>query len=257
MSNQVQSFSALHQSGKPLLIGNVWDVESAKRYQKLSFKALGTTSSGIARTLGYEDGENMSFEQLCFLVERIIKNIDIPLSVDMESGYGNTANEVADNMIKLYQLGVAGVNLEDSVVINGERTIIDKTIFTEKLNQITTILAENNANLFINIRCDAYLLQLNNPLDEAKTRIEAYALANINGIFLPCLTSLDDIRMLTTFTELPINLMCMPDLADFSTLKAAGVRRISMGDFMNQHIYEYLENTTQTILNSENFSILF
>lgn len=257
MRNQVEYFSALHQSENPLLIGNVWDVESAKRYQQLGFKALGTTSSGIARTLGYEDGGNLPFAQLFFLVERIVKNIDIPLSVDIENGYGDSASEVASNMIKLHQLGVVGVNLEDSIVANGVRTMIAKDVFTDNLKQITRILEENNIGLFINIRCDAYLLQLNNPLAEAKARISAYASANINGIFLPCLTHLDHINILTAFTELPINLMCMPDLADFSSLKKVGVQRISMGDFMNKNVYGHLEHITQTVLNSENFSILF
>jgi 2-methylisocitrate lyase-like PEP mutase family enzyme len=94
-----------------LIIGNVWNVQSAKIYEKLNFQAIGTSSAAIAHSLGYEDGEQMPFSDLLFIVERIIKSVPLPLSVDIEFGYGNTATEIAKNKITLEKLGVVGIKL--------------------------------------------------------------------------------------------------------------------------------------------------
>jgi len=94
-------FKKLHNQTQPLIIGNVWNVQSAKVYEKLNFQAIGTSSAAIAHSLGYEDGEQMPFSDLLFIVERISKSVTLPLSVDIEFGYGNTATEIANNIRKI------------------------------------------------------------------------------------------------------------------------------------------------------------
>lgn len=257
MKNKVQKFRELHQSEQPLLVGNVWDVQSAKAYENQGFKAIGTTSAGIAHSLGYEDGENVPFEKLCFLVERILRNTSLPLTVDLENGYATSPVQTLQHIIALYQLGAVGINIEDSIVVNGKRTLINKETFSKKIEAITIGLQEAQIDLFVNVRCDAFLLSLPNALEEAKARIGLYQKAKADGIFLPCLTNQTEIQILTSFTNLPINLMCMPDLPDFDRLQQLGVKRISMGNFSNHFIYKQLEQTTEMILENKNFSILF
>lgn len=111
---KIQDFKNLHQNEQPLLIGNVWNVQSAKVYEELGFKALATSSSAVANSLGYEDGEQMSFEEYFYLIERIAKSTSILLSVDLESGYGKDAIDIVENISKLSEIGIVGINLEDS-----------------------------------------------------------------------------------------------------------------------------------------------
>ncbi|CAM3862320.1 isocitrate lyase/phosphoenolpyruvate mutase family protein [Xenorhabdus thuongxuanensis] len=120
------NFTKLHYQNKPLLIANVWDADSAMIAQQVGYQALGTSSAAIAATLGYEDGEAMSFDELLYIVSRIKSISDLPLSVDVEAGFGRTANEITTNLKRLSQLGVVGINLEYSKVINGIRQLFDK-----------------------------------------------------------------------------------------------------------------------------------
>jgi len=133
-------FKELHNQIQPLIIGNVWNVQSAKIYEKLNFQAIGTSSAAIAHSLRYDDGEQMPFSDLLFVVEKIQKMVKLPLTVDIESGYGNSATEIAKNIIALAKLGVAGINIEDSFVINGERKLKDYLQFSHHLQEIKSIL---------------------------------------------------------------------------------------------------------------------
>lgn len=112
------NFTELHNQNKPLLIANVWDAGSAIAAQEAGYQALGTSSAAIAAMLGYEDGEAMSFDELFYVVTRIKFATHLPLSIDVEAGFGRTASEIATNLKRLVQLGVVGVNLEDSRVVN-------------------------------------------------------------------------------------------------------------------------------------------
>lgn len=136
----IQIFKELHQNNEPLLLGNVWNPQSAKIYEKLAYKALATSSSAVAHSLGYEDGENMSFDEYLYIVERILKSISIPLTVDLEGGYGKTVDEIVSNISKLAEVGVVGINIEDSVIADGIRKIIEKEVFFEKLKLIISKL---------------------------------------------------------------------------------------------------------------------
>ncbi len=130
MNQNFENFRNYHHESDPLILGNVWDVPGSKQLQKLGFKALGTSSAAIASMLGYEDGENMPFSEYLLIVSRIMENIKIPLSVDLEAGYGNDPETVFSNIRELSQLGVVGINLEDSVVKNGSRTLVNIDEFT-------------------------------------------------------------------------------------------------------------------------------
>jgi 2-methylisocitrate lyase-like PEP mutase family enzyme len=111
--------------------------------------------------------------------------------------------------------------------------------------------------MFINVRCDAFLLGLPNPVDEAIKRLLLYQKTGIHGLFFPCITGLSDIQAITKVSTLPVNVMCMPNLPDFKQLQEAGVKRISLGNFVNQSVYSYLENSVKTIVKDGNFKSLF
>lgn len=107
------NFQQLHEQDTPLLICNVWDVASVISAERHGFQAIGTSSAAIAAVLGYPDGEGVSFAELTYIIKRILANTNLPLSVDLEAGYGRDSAEIANNIIQLANLGVVGINLEE------------------------------------------------------------------------------------------------------------------------------------------------
>ena len=118
-----------------MLIGNVWDVPSAKTAERLNFQAIGTSSSAIAELLGYNDGEEMTFSELEYFVKRIAMHTNLPLSVDLESGYSRKPKEIMDNIKRLWDLGVVGINIEDSIV-DENRKLLNADDFSKTLANI-------------------------------------------------------------------------------------------------------------------------
>jgi 2-methylisocitrate lyase-like PEP mutase family enzyme len=152
---------------------------------------------------------------------------------------------------------VVGINLEDSILRDGKRTIEEATTFTAKLEEICQRLKPFEVNIFINVRCDAFLLNLPNAVDEAVKRLNLYQQTGVHGLFFPCITALSDIRTIATVSTLPVNVMCMPELPDFTQLRDAGVKRISMGNFVNQSLYNHLETRVKSIVLENGFENLF
>jgi 2-methylisocitrate lyase-like PEP mutase family enzyme len=245
MSSNFEQFKALHQQQEPLLLGNAWDVQSATVLEKLGIKAIGTSSAAAAATLGYDDGENIPFEEYFFLIKRIRACISVPLSVDLEAGYGETEEAIVQNIRRLHELGVAGINIEDSVVDGNGRSIVPAAGFAQRLQNITGRLGQLGIDIFINLRSDAFLLGLPNAGQEAVQRIKAYEHTGVHSIFLPCITAADDIKAAVAATQLPVSVMCMPGLPDFKTLQSLGIKRISMGNFVHGTLYKKMEEMTQ------------
>ncbi len=254
------NFSKLHQEDRPLLICNVWDVASAQLAQALHFKAIATSSGAIATMLGYPDGEAMSFPELEYLVGRIRATVDLPLSVDLEAGYSRNPAEVVEHIQRLRALGVVGINLEDSLVNNeknGERTLQRPTSFASFLTEIANSIKTPNANFFLNIRTDTFLLSVENPIGETIQRANLYQKAGADGLFVPGLVKATAIRNILSEIELPLNVMCMPDLPNFSTLEELGVKRISMGNFVFNYCYQQMKKDLANIQAAESFENLF
>ena len=249
-------FKALHQQQKPLLIGNVWDVNSTKVFEKLNFSAIATSSAAVAHILGYEDGEQLGFSELEYIVKRIISNTSLPVSVDIESGYGRDVSNVLENIERLFKLGVAGLNIEDSIMNNG-RKLVAADEFAAKLKTIKSHLVKKEINMFLNIRTDTFIIGVPDLLNETKKRTKLYEDAGADGIFVPCIVNEDDISEIVKTTKLPVNVMCMPKLPDFKTLETLGVKRISMGNFLHDTIYREMEKITAKIIEQQSFKSLF
>lgn len=250
------NFKELHQQPTPLLLANVWDVESAKTAEKLNFQAMGTSSSAISSMLGYDDGEGMSFNELKAIVSKITQHVSIPLSVDLEAGYHQSPEIIANHIKQLVQLGVVGINLEDSIV-DKNRTLLPADFFAKKITSVLEFLQKDSINIFLNIRTDTYLLATPDPLETTLQRIHLYEKAGADGIFVPCLIHENDMETITHSTKLPLNVMCMPNLPDFTQLTQLGVKRISMGNFLFDHMYQHLEQQLNTIQQNHSFQSIF
>ena len=246
-------FNALHHQPLPLLIANVWDASSALAAEQAGYDALGTASAAIATMVGDEDGGGMSFDELFFIVSRIKAVTELPLSVDLEAGYGDTTDQMIDNIHQLARLGVVGVNIEDSRVINHERSLVDALHFADKLHELTQACP----GMFFNVRTDTFLLGCENTLEETLYRGRLYAERGAHGFFVPCVTRSDDIAALAREIAVPLNVMCMPALPDFTTLASLGVKRISMGNFIHATLQTRLTDLLCKIQAHHSFSDVF
>jgi 2-methylisocitrate lyase-like PEP mutase family enzyme len=251
--NYFETFSQLHQNPAPLLVGNIWDIKSAKIFEANGYKAIGTSSQAVAKSHGYEDGEKLPFEMLLQLAKRVVEAVHIPFTVDIEGGYGRTVDSIVENIKKLHDAGVAGINLEDTIA-GASRQLQPATEFQKHLTAIAERLSRNNVKIFLNIRTDGFLLGMPTALEETLTRIKNYQTAGADGIFVPCIINKNDIKEVVKATLLPINVMCMPGLPGFEELESLGVRRISMGPFFFNKVYDNAAKISKSISNDKNFS---
>ncbi len=236
--NQLSEFLQLHQNPKPLLLGNVWDAHSAKLAEKAGFKALGTSSHAIAFSMGYADGEEISFEELFFVIERIKKAVNIPVSVDFESGYADEPEEVARNVKKLVETGIVGINLEDGKVVEGKRQLDDAEKLAEKIKAI-----KSKTEIFINARADTFTTKHPDALKESIRRANLYASAGSDGVFVPLIESESDLKSFLSEVKIPLNVFTTPQLPNYEKLAEMGVKRISHGAKQ----YEYLMKKSEEI----------
>ncbi|MEL6923808.1 MAG: isocitrate lyase/phosphoenolpyruvate mutase family protein [Bacteroidota bacterium] len=250
------NFETLHEQTTPLLICNVWDVPSAKAAARLNYPAIGTSSGAIATMLGYKDGEQISFEELYYMVERITTSVDLPLTVDLEAGYSRDVDVIVNHIQRLAALGVVGINLEDSLV-GQERVLLPYPAFAKSLKAICTALREQEIAIFVNVRTDTFLLGVDQPVSATIDRAKAYQAAGAHGLFVPCVEKEKDMEALVRELQLPLNVMCMPDLPDFDTLQKLGVKRISMGNFVYAKLNQQLEQSLSAVLDDNSFKNLF
>ncbi|MEP6611440.1 MAG: isocitrate lyase/phosphoenolpyruvate mutase family protein [Mucilaginibacter sp.] len=250
--NLFKEFKQLHHSPEPFVLGNIWDVNSAKVFEAAGYKAIGVSSQALSNAWGYNDGENLPFDILLQVAKRVVEVVKIPFSVDMEGGYSNSVTGIIDNINKLHDAGVVGINLEDTVP-GDNRGFRPVDEFQKTLSAIAEHISRNNLGIFVNVRTDAFLLGLPNALDETLTRIKSYQNTGADGIFVPCITAADDIGATVNESKLPINVMCMPALPDFDALQALGVKRISMGPFLFSKVYGNAAAMAKAVMADRNF----
>jgi 2-methylisocitrate lyase-like PEP mutase family enzyme len=250
-----ETFSQLHRQEKPLVLGNAWDVQSARQFEQSGYAAVGTSSHAVAQVLGYDDGENVSFDDLLRLARRTAEVVKIPVTVDLEAGYARTVDGIVENIKKLHDVGVAGINLEDT--LPGTAALRPAEEFQQQLAGITNKMAQQNIKLFINTRTDGFILGLETALDETTKRAKLYEQTGVHGLFVPCMIEEKDIRTVTSTTKLPVSVMCLPTLPAFDLLAAWGLKRISMGPFAYRYVNKQAEAAMKEVLKVNSFKPLF
>jgi 2-methylisocitrate lyase-like PEP mutase family enzyme len=222
LPTKTHSFIALHHQPDPLLLINIWDPASAVLAQQQGAKALGTSSAALAWSLGYADGQQLPVAELLAAVQRILRVTPLPFTVDIEQGYSDNPTQVAELVLQLAELGVAGINIEDGLA--------EPALLGDKIRACRLRLA--GRPLYINARTDVYLAQLASgpaAVAECIRRLALYEAAGADGAFVPCLTDLALAKQLSQHSRLPLNLMGWPQGASLQNLTQAGVKRISAG----------------------------
>ncbi len=228
MGSRFETFAALHVPGDPLIIYNCWDPGSAVAIAKAGAKAIATGSHGAAESLGFHDGEQVPLDMVFDNARRIMGVVDVPMSIDFESGYAREAAGITPNLAALAATGAVGCNLEDSV-IGGDG------VYAIDLAAARVAAAREGAGeaFYINARVDLYLRTPKERhdaalLDEAIDRAQAYLAAGASGIFVPGLRDVAAIGEIVKRTGARINIIPGAGQATH-TFADAGVARVSYG----------------------------
>ena len=248
-SAKARAFKALHVPGNPLLLFNVWDAGSTQAVEKAGARAIATGSWSVAAANGYGDGENLPLALAMENLVRIVAATDLPVSVDIESGYGDEPEKVGQTVGKAIAAGAVGCNLEDSFPADGS--------LRKAEDQVSPLRAARAAckdqPFFINARTDVFF-QKPLPehdeamLEEAVRRANLYAAAGADGIFVPGLTDPKLIARLVAAVPLPVNIMIGGTTPSFDVLAEAGVARLSHGPSPYRMAMKALEDAARAVL---------
>jgi len=253
--SKIQEFHQLHAGKELLLIGNAWGLLSALLLEEVGFKAIGTTSWGIANSLGYADGELIDFDRHLSIIKTMTDNVKIPVSADIEAGYGSDQKTILENVLRTADVGVAGINIEDS--LKKQKGLRNLKEHCHLLEAMRTMLDNRGYNdFFINARTDTYF-QMQEPFNETMERAKSYIESGASGIFIPGLADEEEIKEITSNTNAPINLFSLPGLTDCHKLKALGVKRFSFGNALSDKIITYLKMNASQILEEQNTACLY
>ncbi|WP_261129718.1 isocitrate lyase/phosphoenolpyruvate mutase family protein [Bacillus sp. Marseille-Q3570] len=253
--NKEKRFRHLHEDSSTFVLPNAWDVISAKMFEEGGFKAIGTTSAGIAASLGYPDGQQLPIDKMIEVVERIVDAVDVPVSADIEAGYGETAEEVVRTVQKILEAGAVGINIEDGTG-DLQHPINDLSSQTEMISAIKEYCRENDEELFINARTDLYWLKIGDPstrLQRAMERVKAYEVAGADCIFVPGLYDKETIQKLRAEVSCPINLLIHPCLPSLKELSEIGIERVSTGSSPFRATVTLLKKMSEEIHNNQTF----
>jgi 2-methylisocitrate lyase-like PEP mutase family enzyme len=233
-TSQVQKaalLKKLHHGPKILVLANAWDAISARIVEEIGFPAVATTSAGVAATLGYPDGQRVSRSEMLEVVARVARAVQVPVTADMEAGYGTTPEEMAEAGRELITAGAVGLNLED-MTGDDESSQVDLPLQVEKIRAIRETSAAAEVPLVINARTDIYLM----PVGPAETRFErtverlrAYARAGADCVFAPGVKDEGTIAKLVKAVGAPLNILLMPGVPNLDELEKLDVARASIG----------------------------
>src|SRR5271163_3254045 len=202
----------LHHGPKILVLPNAWDVASARIFEDAGFPAVATTSAGIAFSLGYPDGQRIPREEMMARIARITRAVNVPVTADVESGYGSTTEDAAQTTRELIEMGVAGLNLEDATG-RSDQPLSSLESAVEKVKAAREAAAYMQGQMVINARTDVYLLPGGNPetdYSEALQRLLAFRDAGADCVFAPGLKDAATIGRLAQAVECPLNILAVP-----------------------------------------------
>ncbi|XAS63625.1 isocitrate lyase/phosphoenolpyruvate mutase family protein [Micrococcaceae bacterium Sec5.8] len=213
------TFRELHHTAAPLLLPNAWDLGSALAFATAGYQAIGTTSFGIAASAGLPDGGRSSKADTLAVAAQLCR-LPVHITADVEDGYSDDPAEVAELVAHLANLGVAGINLEDSTAGH----LVEPNAFADKVAAVK----HRSPEIFINARVDNIWFGEQATVDAVLLRARAYADAGADGIFVPGLAAPEDIRSIAAGIGLPLNVLAHPSLT-VAELGELGVRRVSSG----------------------------
>jgi 2-methylisocitrate lyase-like PEP mutase family enzyme len=230
-SRKAEILRRLHSGPRILLLPNAWDVASARVLEELGYPAIATTSAGVAFALGYPDGQRISRHEMLEVVSRIARAVRVPVTADMEAGYGTTPADMAETAREIVGAGAVGLNLED-VTGHAETSQVATELQKEKIRTIREVSASLGVSLVINARTDVYLMPIGpeaTRFERTVERLRAYRAAGADCLFAPGISDRGLIEKLVKAVAAPLNILVTPTCPSIPELQKMGVARASVG----------------------------
>jgi len=251
-TDKVSTFRTLHAAGRPLLMPNPWDPGTARLLVSLGFQALATTSSGHAATLGRLDGCVDRDEALAH-ASSIVAAVDVPVSADLENGFGHDAGAVLQTVTDAAAAGLAGCSIEDFTG-DSDTPIYDVGPAVERVAAAAQA-AHAEPGLVLTARAENFV-RGNPDLADTIARLEAYQEAGADVLYAPGLSRIDDIRRVIAAVDRPVNVLVGPGLPSVAELAQAGVARISVGGAFSQVALAALTRAGRELLDQGTYGFM-
>ena len=259
---KAEKFLKFHHDEEILVLLNSWDPGSSKLVEACGYKAVATTSMGIAASLGYADCEIVQLSEVLQIVTGIVKAVQVPVTVDFEAGYGNNVDEIVASVTKLIDTGVVGINIEDSIELSP--VLIDEMEFCERIAAIRALSDSLGFHLLINARTDSFYTSQaseREKLAESIRRGNKYREAGADCIFVQPVWEKETIRTLVKEINAPINILSNPAIGpglppSVSELQDLGVARLSLGSSLMKATLALIKKIADELSEKGTYTVL-
>ena len=251
----VSDFRQLHERGKAFILPNPWDTGSARLLAALGYEALATTSSGMAHSMGLRDGK-VSRQQTLDHCKMIVHATALPVSADLEKGFGDSPEQVAKTIDDAVAIGLAGCSIEDHTG-NVEDPIFDFNFAVERIQAAVEAKLTYETDFVVTARCEN-LLWGQEDLDDTIRRLQAFEKVGADVLYAPGLCSLTDIKLVCDSLTKPVNVVIetLSPTMNLDALSNAGVKRVSIGSKLALYAYGAMLQAATQMLDEGNFSLL-
>jgi 2-methylisocitrate lyase-like PEP mutase family enzyme len=260
---KAEMFLKFHHDKEMLVLLNSWDIGSSKLIEACGYKAIATTSMGIAASLGYPDCQIIKLSEMLQVITGIVNGVQVPVSVDIEAGYGNNLNEIIDSVKKIIATGIVGINIEDSIELSPD--LIDEMEFCERISAIRALSDSLGFHLVINARTDSFYTSSGSPqkkLAESIKRGNKYREAGADCIFVQPVWDKETIATLVKEINAPVNILANPGIGagilppSVHELQDLGVARLSLGSSMMKATLALIKKVADELLKNGTYTVL-
>jgi 2-methylisocitrate lyase-like PEP mutase family enzyme len=250
LSQKAAKLRELHRPGEPLLLANAWDAASARAVEAAGLPAVATTSSGMAEALGYEDHQVTPPDEMLAAVARVTRAVSVPVTADLEAGYGLPAGELVERML---EAGAVGLNFEDTDHEAGGESLVDAERQAERISDLRDAASGAGVEIVINARADPYLRRMEGALEESLRRGRLYREAGADCIFPAGVREESDIARLVQELDAPVNVLFIPGVPELPRLADLGVARVSVGGGLAKAAHAFHERRLAGLLDGRNY----
>ena len=237
---------------------NAWDVASARIVQETGFPAIATTSAGIAFAQGFPDGQKIPAERMIAAIAQIAAAVAVPVTADVEAGYGQRPEDASRTARKVIEAGAVGMNFEDATG-NPDDPLTELNLQVERIRAIRETAGKLGVPLVVNARTDVYLAKVGEPnrrYDETLRRLAAYGDAGADCLFVPGVGDRETIGRMVRDLEYPINILAVPGAPSIPELVALGVKRISLGSGPMRASLGFLRRLAQELKTAGTYKLM-
>jgi 2-methylisocitrate lyase-like PEP mutase family enzyme len=258
-AQKAEQFRKLHHGPRTLLLPNAWDVASARILEECGHPAIATSSAAVAFSLGYPDGQRISRDEMLEVAGRIARAVNVPVTADLEAGYGTTVKDMVETVKAAIAAGIIGMNLED-VTGDDESSFVDLPLQVQKIRAICEAAKSLGVPFVLNARTDTYLMPIGpeaTRFERTVERLRAYRDAGAACLFAPGLYDRETIAKLVKAVEAPLNILANPACPPIAELEKIGVARVSAGSGLMRAAMGVVQRVAKEMLERRSFETMF